>query len=411
MPDASAVARILHIEDDPANRLLVRKILTAAGFEVIDAVDGMDGIQKACADPPDLVLVDIAIPGLDGYEVTLRLRGEPELGRVPIVAITAEGSRETSLAVGCDGFIEKPIDARTFAATVQSYLGGQKERPKGGGEETLRKQSQLIVGHLEQKLKDLGDANQRLLELDQARKEFYRNVSHELSTPMTPIVGYVRLLCDGELGPLTPPQQKALNAIDECAARLRGLIDNLLDVTAIETDRMRFVFKDYELGAVCRQVLKRFEPQFEERRIRFVVDVASSPMKGLGDPERLGRAFEQLLSNAVKFTPEGGTVFVRVGPHDENQYEIFVSDSGPGVPEEVRTRVFEPFFQADGSVTRSFGGAGVGLAVVRGVARGHGGSVVLRSPANDEVGGEILTGANFTMLFARHARSVQPRTS
>lgn len=412
MPDAAAhVTRVLHIEDDAANRLLVRKILTAAGFEVVDAVDGLDGIRQACADPPDLVLVDIAIPGLDGYEVTLRLRAEQKLGNVPIVAITAEGSRETSLAVGCDGYIEKPIDARTFADTVRGYLGGQKERPQPGGEETLRKQSQRIVGHLEEKLQQLSDANKRLLELDLARKEFYRNISHELSTPMTPIVGYVRLLCDEELGPLTPPQAKALNAIDECAARLRGLIDNLLDVTAIETDRMRFVFKDYELGAVCRKVIKRFEPQFAERRQRFVVDVADTPMKGLGDAERIGRALEQLLGNALKFTPEGGTVFVRVAPHDDHQFEIHVSDSGPGVPEAVRTRVFEPFFQADGSVTRAFGGAGVGLAVVRGVARGHGGGVVLRSPCNDEVGGEILTGASFTMLFARHARSAQPRGS
>lgn len=411
MADAAPVIRVLHIEDDSANRLLVRKILTAAGFEVIDAVDGLDGIRKACADPPDLVLVDIAIPGLDGYEVTLRLRSEQKLGSVPIVAITAEGSRETSLAVGCDGYIEKPIDARTFADTIRGYLGGQKERPQPGGEETLRKQSQRIVGHLEQKLQQLSDANKRLLELDQARKEFYRNVSHELSTPMTPIVGYVRLLCDKELGPLTPQQEKALTAIDDCAQRLRGLIDNLLDVTAIETDRMRFVFKDYELGAVCRRVIQRFEPQFQEKKIRFVVDLASTPMKGLGDAERLGRAFEQLLGNALKFTPERGTVFVRVAPRDDEKFEIHVSDSGPGVPEDVKTRVFEPFFQADGSVTRAYGGAGVGLAIVRGVARGHGGGVTLRSPSGDDVGGELLTGASFTMLFARHARSAQPRGS
>ena len=97
--------KILHIEDDPANRLLVRKLLTPAGFEVVDAADGLDGIRKARSERPDLVLIDIAIPGLDGYEVTLRLRAEPELVGVPIVAVTAEGNRETSLAVGADGSI------------------------------------------------------------------------------------------------------------------------------------------------------------------------------------------------------------------------------------------------------------------------------------------------------------------
>ncbi len=402
------MAKILHIEDDPANRLLVQKLLTPAGFTVVDATDGMDGIKKAVADPPDLVLVDIAIPGLDGYEVTLRLRSEPKLAEVPIVAITAEGSRDTSLAVGCTGFIEKPIDARTFADTIRGYLGGQKEQSTQA-EDTLRKQSQRIVGHLEEKLTQLSEANDRLLQLDQARKEFYRNVSHELSTPMTPIVGYVKLLLDGELGPLNASQSKAVAAIDECAARLRGLIDNLLDVTAIETDRMRFVFKDYDLGTLAQGILSRWYKEFEARQLHVVFDLTPGAMPGLGDPERLGRAFDQLLDNAAKFTPGGGTVFVRVGPHSETHYEIRVSDSGPGVPQDVRTRVFEPFFQADGSVTRSFGGAGVGLAVVRGVALGHGGSVRLRSPTADDVDGKKLGGASFSMLFAKHARSAQVR--
>ena len=108
------MARILHIEDDPANRLLVRKILGPAGHEVIDAADGLDGIQKARAVRPDLVLVDIAIPGLDGYEVTLRLRSEKDLGKLPIVAITAEGNRETvSLSKwnSCRVFREEIADA------------------------------------------------------------------------------------------------------------------------------------------------------------------------------------------------------------------------------------------------------------------------------------------------------------
>lgn len=411
MTDAGpCMPRVLHIEDDPANRLLVRKLLTPAGFEVIDAVDGMDGIQKAVSDPPDLVLVDIAIPGLDGYEVTLRLRAEPRLAEVPIVAITAEGNRDTSLAVGANGFIEKPIDARTFAHTIHGYLGGQSEQ-SGHIEESLRKQSQRIVGHLEEKVSELSLANQRLLELDQARKEFYRNVSHELSTPMTPIVGYVKLLGDLELGPLNEHQLKAVRAIDDCASRLRGLIDNLLDVTAIETDRMRFVFKEYDLHSLAQRHLARWRREFEAKGIVLLVDVAPPPLKGVGDPDRLGRALEQLLDNAAKFTPENGTVFVKIGPRSDSEYEIRVSDSGPGVPDDVKTRVFEPFFQGDGSVTRSFGGAGVGLAVARGVATGHGGSVALRSPANERIGDKTLRGASFTMVFAKHARAALSRTA
>src|SRR5512144_529253 len=156
--------RILHIEDDPANRLLVRKLLQAAGHEVTDAADGLEGVRLACASRPDLVLVDLNIPGLDGFEVALRLRAEPALEGVPIVAITAEGDRETSLAVGCDGFLQKPIDARVFASVIERYLQGAREMPPPAQSSRLRQQSQRIVGHLEEKVAELSSANARLRE-------------------------------------------------------------------------------------------------------------------------------------------------------------------------------------------------------------------------------------------------------
>ncbi len=393
------MARILHIEDDPANRLLVRKILSPAGFEVVDAVDGVEGIRKAISEHPDLVLVDIAIPGLDGYEVTLRLRAEPHLRHVPIVAITAEGNRETSLAVGCDGFLQKPIDARTFVDTIRGYLLGLKDK----GDQTskhLRLQSQRIVSHLEEKLEQLSTANQRLMEMDQARKEFYRNVSHELATPMTPIVGYVRLLLDGELGELNVPQSKAIAAINDCAVRLRGLIDNLLDVTALETGRMNFKYEEYDLAHVVQQALTRNEPKFHEKKQRVAQEIYG-PMPGLGDASRIGKALDQLLDNAQKFTPVGGAVGLRARPLAERQFELCVADTGPGVPEHAAKRVFEPFFQADGSETRSYGGAGVGLAVVRGVARGHGGYVSTKSPADELIADVSFGGAGFTLVIAQ----------
>src|SRR5580700_10597524 len=143
------MSRVLHIEDDPRNRLLVRKLLAPEGHEVIDATDGLEGVRSALAQRPDLVLVDLNIPGLDGFEVTLRLRGEPTLAGVPIVAITAEGDRDTSLAVGCDGFLQKPIDARSFSAVIDRYLKGAREVGSSATDSSarLRVQSQRIVAH------------------------------------------------------------------------------------------------------------------------------------------------------------------------------------------------------------------------------------------------------------------------
>jgi signal transduction histidine kinase len=395
--------RILHIEDDPANRLLVRKLLVGAGYDVVDAADGLEGVRLACAQRPDLVLVDLNIPGLDGFEVTLRLRGEASLSEVPIVAITAEGDRETSLVVGCDGFIQKPIEAKSFASLIGRYLSGARETPSAGADPgRLRQQSQRIVGHLEQKVAELSSANARLRELDAARTEFYRNISHELATPMTPIVGYVKLLKDEELGPLSKPQHKALSAMDDCVRRLRGILDNLLDVTGLETGRMRFAHREYDFLDTTRRAIAQVADRLAEARLSIVEELPRGPLSAWGDAERLQRAMVHLMDNASKFTPAGGTVGVRVTRLDSG-YQLCVADTGPGVSQERLERIFDPFFQIDGSVTREHGGVGVGLAIARRTAEGLGGDLRIESPSDESVEGVRLGGAAFYLTVARRA--------
>jgi signal transduction histidine kinase len=398
------MARVLHIEDDPRNRLLVRKLLTAEGLEVVDAPDGLTGVRLALAQPPDLVLVDLNIPGLDGYEVTLRLRSEPALVGVPIVAITAEGDRDTSAAVGCDGFVQKPIDARIFASQIRSFLRGQRtpfaSSPDATGER-LRLQSGRIVAHLEEKVAELSAANERLREIERLRAEFYRNISHELATPLTPIVGYLRMLVDEELGGVSKPQLKALRAMDDCVRRLRGTLDNLIDVTGLETGRMKFFHREYDFLDTVRRALAGASEKLAARQIQVVEDLARGPLPALGDSERLGRAIGQLLDNAAKFTPEGGTVGVAVW-RSENGYAVTIADSGPGIPDSRVEQVFESFVQLDGTPTRAHGGVGVGLAIARRVARGHGGDVQVQ-PGGAVIGGHELRGAALTLSVALRA--------
>jgi signal transduction histidine kinase len=404
--------RVLHIEDDPRNRLLVRKLLTAEGLEVIDAPDGLTGVRLALSHRPDLVLVDLNIPGLDGYEVTLRLRSEPTLATVPIVAITAEGDRDTSAAVGCDGFVQKPIDARVFGSQIRSYIRGHRPSfatsPDATGER-LRLQSGRIVAHLEEKVAELSAANERLREVERLRAEFYRNISHELATPLTPIVGYLRMLLDEELGGVSKPQLKALRAMDDCVRRLRGTLDNLIDVTGLETGRMKFFHRDYDFLDTVRRAIAGTSDKFADRRIGIVEQLPRGPAPAFGDADRLGRAIGQLLDNAAKFTPEGGVVGVAVWRNDSG-YAVTVADTGPGIPPEREQTIFEPFVQLDGSPTREHGGVGVGLAIARRVARGLGGDVQLQR-GGAVIGGHELRGAAVTLSVAVRAAppSVRPR--
>jgi signal transduction histidine kinase len=396
--------RVLHIEDDPRNRLLVRKLLVADGIEVLEAADGLEGVRIALAQRPDLVLVDINIPGLDGYEVTLRLRADGGLKGVPIVAITAEGERETSFAVGCDGFLQKPIDARNFARQVRAYLAGHREKLDSMNAdatgERLRVQSGRIVAHLETKVAELSSANERLRDLDRVRTEFYRNISHELATPMTPIVGYLRMLLDEELGDLSNPQKKALRAMDDCVRRLRGILDNLVDVTGLETGKMRFFHREYDFLDTVRRAVAQHADSFAERHLTLLEEYPRGPLPAYGDSDRLGRAIQQLLDNAAKFTPSGGSVGLGIW-ESEASYELVIADTGPGVAPERINRIFEPFVQGDGSATRAHGGTGVGLAIARRVARGLGGDLHVEQGAKIE--GTVLPGAAFTLSIAKRA--------
>jgi signal transduction histidine kinase len=395
------MAKVLHIEDDPNNRRLVQKLLGAAGHEVIEAAGGVEGIQLAQDAQPDLVLVDINIPDLDGYEVTLRLRGIPALRDVPIVAITAEGDRESTLAVGCDGFIAKPIDASRFAETIAEFLSGHREWAEGGSDVLLRDRTQKIVARLERKIVELSETNKRLEDVARLRREFLQNVSHELATPMTPVVGYLRLLLNEELGPLTDLQRKCLGSIETSTQRLRSVVDTLLDVSSLETGRMHYYTREYDFRAVCESALEQIRPKLDARDVTLVERVPEEPMPAQGDPDKLLRAMVHVLDNAAKFTPTGGEVAVEVRS-DGDALRFEVADSGPGVRPEHIARIMEPFYQVDGSVTRDHGGVGLGLAFARRVTEALGGGIEISSPPAGEVAHRQLSG---TLVELRVHRS------
>lgn len=396
------MARILHIEDDPKSRLLVKKLLMAAGHSVVEAESGIEGIRLAGSERPDIVLVDINVPDLDGYEVTLRLRGMPNLAGVPIVAITAEGDRMTSLAVGADGFIAKPIDAGRFHQLVERYLRGHREHADETGEVRLRERSQKIVERLEKKIGELIEANRRLEEHSRLRREFLRNLSHELATPMTPVVGYLKLLLGGELGPLTETQARCLRSVEQSTQRLRSLVDTLLDVSQLETGRLHYFYIQYDFGVIAQRAVAEVRARFEEQGMTFHLEpTREAAFPAIGDADKLQRSMVHVLDNAAKFTPPGGEVAVAVRrgfiPGGGEWYGLFVADSGPGVPPEQIPKILQPFYQIDGSVTRSHGGVGLGLAFARRVCEAMGGGIDIQSPPSEPIAGRMLGGTCVTL--------------
>lgn len=374
---------VLHIEDRPENRRLVRKILEAKGYAVTDAADGLIGIELACNSEPDLILIDINIPHLNGYEVVTRLRSEPHLADTPIVAITAEGDRTRALALGFDGFIVKPLQVATFARELRGFLDGRRESVSDAEKTVqLAAHSREMVDRLESQVRALTRANERLREVDRLKMEVLRNVSHELSTPMTPLMGYVRLLVGEELGPLAPAQRKVVGRMDASLVRLKGLIDNLLNVTRFATGAVSIQRGLVDPEKISRRAMRALEEFARARQVTLELTVGEGVEQVIGDAQRLIDALRQLIDNGIKFGPESGRVVVGlrllVDPDGERRVvEFAVSDQGGGIPPAKRDRVIEPFYQIDGSATRAHGGAGLGLAIAHRTAELHGGRLVI----------------------------------
>jgi signal transduction histidine kinase/ActR/RegA family two-component response regulator len=229
---------------------------------------------------------------------------------------------------------------------------------------------------LEQLLADEQSARLAAEAANRVKDEFLATVSHELRTPLTPILGWVRQLRDGGLSPAE--ERVALGTIERAGSSLVQLIDDLLDVSRITSGKLRLQPRPVEIVRVVAAAIEPMRPAAAAKGI--TLDV--STVEGLtvaGDPERLQQIVWNLVSNAIKFTDSGGRVKVDVSRVDA-EVEIRVSDTGQGISEELLPHVFERFWQADGSSTRTFGGLGLGLAIVRHLVELHGGTVHAGSP-------------------------------
>src|SRR6266511_556579 len=384
---------ILYIEDNADNQRLVLRILEARGYTVVLANDGPQGIALARESRPAMILVDINIPGLDGYETTTLLRNMEHLRGVPVVAVTADsriGARERSLVAGCDGYIIKPIDPRTLTEQLQEFLAGKREElPQGTETPLLREYNNKLVERLERQVRDLTAANAELQELDQLKSQFLATLSHELRTPLTSILGYLDLFERGTLGTLSDVQSQALDVMMRNAQTLTRQVNNLLYLQEVRSSQIKRVpISVYDM--VLRLAVED-QQRAQEHGLAF--DMALQPAPPFyGDAMALVQAFRNLLDNAIKFTPRGG--YVRVALDDDPSRLILrVEDSGIGIPAEAQDKIFVPFYQVDASLARPHSGAGLGLAIVKHVIEAHDGHITVRSAPG--------SGSTFTVVLPR----------
>jgi two-component system sensor histidine kinase BarA len=247
---------------------------------------------------------------------------------------------------------------------------------------------------LEDKNKKLQDAYDRLKELDRLKSNFLATVSHELRTPLTSIIGYSEMLAEGIAGTLVGEQKEFVQTIHEKGEQLLSLIMSLLDLSKLESGTMSVRTKPTDLKKVLETVQSTLAPTAQKKSVTLDVEVAPDVPEIRADAERLRQVFLNLVENAIKFTPKGGSVKLRArmlpseaGDDAEAGFallaparapvEVRVIDTGIGIPSRERARVFDPFYQVDSSSTREYGGTGLGLSIVKRLVDAHGGKITI----------------------------------
>jgi signal transduction histidine kinase len=231
---------------------------------------------------------------------------------------------------------------------------------------------------LQDKNLKLEESYSKLKELDRLKSNFLATMSHELRTPLTSVIGYSEMMLEGLGGPLTAEQREYLGIIMEKGENLLQLITSILDISKIEAGRVRLVLSEVEPAQIMRDAVATLLPLARKKGLKVSCEPTQLPRLN-ADRDKLRQCLVNLCSNAVKFTPAGGNIHVRGEVVPGERLAIHVSDTGIGIGEEHLAKVFDVFYQVDGSSTREYGGAGLGLAIVKSFVEAHGGEVMVRS--------------------------------
>jgi signal transduction histidine kinase len=347
--DSKAPANILVVDDTTENLRLLSGFLGELGYEVRPATSGHQALQAAEHDPPDLVLLDVNMPEMSGYEVCARLKHIEKLKDIPVIFLTALSDlpdKIMAFEVGGVDYITKPFHLEEVQVRVRTHLA-----LRSANVELLRSYS-------------------KLQELEQLREDLVHMVVHDMRSPLMVLASNLGFLKD-ECEKLSPQAATDLQDAIEGAGAVAKLANDLLDVSRLEEGKLPLQLAEHDLTELARQTqssLRAFEPG---RQIE--LDGASSAVVSC-DAAIVHRVLENLVSNAIKHAPAGSVIRISVAPRGAGA-RVAVADEGAGVPPEARQRIFEKFGMIAARKQNRYHSAGVGLAFCKLAVEAHGGTI------------------------------------
>lgn len=388
---------ILYIEDDANSRLLLKRIIENNDYSLTEASDGFEGLELAENKLFDLILLDINMAGMNGYEIATRIKSMEKYRNIPLVALTAnvmKNTRDMALISGCDGYLTKPINPVEIINLIREYMNGKRENiPSDRFPSLMREYNLQLVSHLEKEIKELKRANADLKEIDKLKSDFISLASHELRTPLVTIIGYVGLLLTSRLGELPDQHNKVLKVVERNAKRLEKIVKDMFTISLIENKIPFMEIKNTNPIKLIETVLEDIALTIEERQLETSISTNGEIPSIECDEEKITQVISNILKNSIKYTKDGGNIDInlqypskkiveKLGYDANNYLDIIIEDTGIGIPTDKINKIFDKFIElADieqhHTSEKEFmgGGIGLGLSISRGIVERHNGYI------------------------------------
>jgi signal transduction histidine kinase len=390
-PERQPTVNILIVDDEPKNLTVLESVLDDPDYRLVRATSGEEALLALMAEEFAVLILDVRMPGMSGFEVAQLVKDRKKTARLPIIFLTAyyneDGHILEGYGTGAVDFLHKPVQptvlrskvavfaelykkGRELAAANRMLLGEVAERRRA--EASLSELAESLERRVTERTRELQDSEARLLDAHRRKDEFLATLAHELRNPLAPLRSAVELI---KHGGLTPEKLEWASGMMERQVRsLVRLIDDLMDVSRINQGKIELKREPIALNEVLAEAVETVRPLIEESRHELAVLLPDRKVVVDADRTRLAQALLNLLNNAVKYTDAGGRIEVGVLVEKGNAV-ITIRDSGIGIAPEHLEEVFQMFSQVESALTRSRGGLGIGLSLTRRLVEMHGGTV------------------------------------
>jgi signal transduction histidine kinase len=343
---------ILNVDDDDGGRYVKTRILRRADYQVVECGTGAEALRLVKEAHPQLVLLDVMLPDMNGIEVCRTIKKDPASAHMMVLQISATHvtgmDRINGLEGGADNYLTEPVQADELLATVKALLRLY----------TREEENRQLLG--------------RLRDADRRKDEFLATLAHELRNPLAPMRSAVEIM--RLTGPAVPEFQSCYEILDLEVSHLARLIDDLMDVARITRDKIELRKEKLALVKVLENAMTATRAMFELHRHALNITLPQGPLAVQGDEVRLTQIFSNLLNNAVKYTPDRGQIWLSAR-QEKDEAVVSIKDNGVGIAPDKLPQLFEMFYQVDRSLERSYDGLGIGLTLAQRLIELHGGTI------------------------------------